>query len=306
MLLVVARPAAGEGLLDLTVPRIPGESGFGAPRWRLVDTDSDSETDPDEEDDPLLTGPYPQVTLELGAAVVGFVPTQVKVGPEPEATGVDPFDEASKPTTLSFAYTAYLDVKVLSWGGFGGFYWYWGTEGPRRRIHRDGIHLGGTQLPGRTRVRTRIEIQHAEVNMRYVWAHTETIYLWFGVGASWVRYRLGLAGSGLRASGKVENFWGPAWTYFITGRVPGSKLWAYLTSAIALSPTKFPSIVTHSRMGFRYQVTESLGVSIGTAVHSGYITDIPGITRRHVTKSYRHERARWSVITLEMGVSVRF
>jgi hypothetical protein len=234
------------------------------------------------------------------------VPTKVKAGREPEATAVDPFDEAGMPTTLSFAYAFYLDVKVLSWGSCGGFYWYWQSEGPLRKVQRDGIHLGGTPVPGRTRVRTRIELQHAEVNMRYVWAHTDTVYLWFGVGVSWASYRLGLAGSGERAAARVETLWGPAWTYSITGRVPGSKVWAYLTSAFSVSPVKFPSVVTHSRMGFRYEIVEGVGVSLGLAAHSGYVTDIPAVTRRDVTKSYRHSRARWSVITAEVGVSVRF
>jgi hypothetical protein len=83
-------------------------------------------------------------------------------------------------------------------------------------------------------------------------------------------------------------------------------VWVYLTSAIALSPIEFPSIVTHSRMGLRYEFAETFGVSLGIAGHSGVITDIPGVTRRDVTTGYRHSRARWSVVTLEVGVSVRF
>jgi hypothetical protein len=289
LLLAVATPAAAEDL----------RLWPGSPLRLLADDDAADEPDRDR------TQPFPLITLELGIEGVMNVTTRVRKGRDGQAGAFEPYEDAGLRRAWTYASILRLDVKILSWAGIGGFYWHWGTAGNLRATDDD-IRMNNVFIPEGTKVRTRLEIQHAEVTFRYIWTHTESIYLWFGLGASWVSYYVGLDGSGARTTSHVEGTWAPTWTYAVRGRLKGFKVGIFLTSSISVSAVRFPSLLTHNRVGLDYEVAPGLTVAVGVAVHNGIMTDLQKARHNSVSGGYRHEDVQWSVAALQLSVAFQY
>jgi len=247
-------------------------------------------------------GDLPRVRVELSLRLAAPFRTQVKIGPERSVHGFEPSKDAHQPNTLALGLALELDVKVVSWASLGLSAWGVEQEGPTRHLHYEGISVGGRLLPGGARAATTQRIAYAELSLRYVWTHTPRVHLWFGIGPAWAEYRIDLDGAGLRARGRAEAVFAPALTYSLAARV-NDWISIFLTSGIAVSPTRFPSYVSTYRIGLRWHLGAGLELVTALAGHNGHITSAYELWSDDVREGHRWRSARWNTVGLELGLA---
>lgn len=252
----------------------------------------------DPEEEPRSS---PFLRLELWGRTGPPVDATIKLGREGEATRWKLRHDARRPSAPSWGYGANLDLEVTNWASVGLTGWEIQQPTGRRRIHYEGIDLDGRVFPGDTRLTTRIELQFAELSLRYVWRNDGRVRLWFGIGAAWLSTRLSLRGAnGQRATTRWSNVFAPSLSYSLTARVFES-FELFLLSAIAFAPTRFPSLTTRYRLGLGYELTPGFSIRLAVSLRSAFL----GETREQLTKRARpgHDgrRIRWNSFGVEFG-----
>lgn len=245
--------------------------------------------------------------LELAGRVAGPLIGKLKRGVAAETRGLDFQKDAHLPLDPTYGLSAHVDVALASWCSLGATYTGITARGPTTSIHHRGVELDGQAFPGRSRVRTTIDLQYLELSLRYVWINRPTIRLWFGIGPAYAHLRVRLEGEGERARATVQALLGPALTYELSARVGVVTL--FLTNGITLAVDhRLPSFVSTSRLGARWHVLgDSLELVTAISAVNGLLTDWNEQFRRdHLTEGHEWRRARWSNIGLEIGVAVTF
>ncbi len=247
--------------------------------------------------------PLPWLRLELtgraGFPLIG----KFKHGPESNSTGVDLQKDAHLPARPTWGITALVDVELASWCSLGAVYWGMANGGPSAEVHYRGITLDEVTFPGGSRVRTDVDIQYAELSLRYVWVNRETVRLWFGIGPAYLHARLRLRGEGRRARADVAALLGPALTYQLEARVGPVTL--FLSNGITLGLSdRLPSFVSSSRFGARWHLGGGLQVVTAIDLRNGLLTSWNEQLRRdHLTQGHEWSRVRFNNAAVEVGLA---
>ena len=228
-------------------PTTPPKSPAGAD---LTDEElSDDFTAEDTTNDKRV----PKFRLELWGRLAAMVPNiRYKKGPEGIAHHRRTRRDHHMPGLPLTGYRFILDVKFLTSLLVGIHYDRTVYEGPRRRLHHRGVSIQSRFFPGGLPVRTRIDLQYGEAYLRWVIRDNARIRLAIGLGAAWASARVRIRGQGLRADGRVEEFFAPTISYYAgIYPVPWLGLWLESSTSV-VSLTRFPSLASNFRAGLRF------------------------------------------------------
>jgi len=249
----------------------------------------------------------PRIRLEANLRVMSVYSLKTKIGPAHTNHTVNPYRNAHLPVRPALGYRVLFDVKFTPDLVVGGFYTQLLIDGPRRHIHQTGIALGTVNLAPASRVRTSIDIQWADVFVRYVARDSERLRFLVGIGGAWASFRIRLTGYAAGAKGRVESFFAPSFGYLLQVRLV-DRLHVFLESTtVLLSVDKFPAYYSDTRFGFRVPLGHELEFMIALSLSSGQLEDLDDLWGgKRVRAGHRWKQASWSAVGADIGLALRW
>lgn len=248
--------------------------------------------------------PEHRIRLELSAVGSSPLTGKLKQGYEATATGIE-WAKDLHFEQPGLGVGARLDVGVFAWASVGAVYWGTAWRGPSRHVHYRGVQVRDAYFPGGVRVRTQIDLQYAELSLRFVPLRLPRFRLWLGIGPAWFRLRLRVEGAGERGRAVIDRAIGPSLTYEFSARI---KPWLtfYFGNGIAVAPyASRQAVLTSLRAGLRLRVLGPLEVTFGFTTRNGIVTSWNEQVRRdELTAGHRWRRARWNSAALEVGLAI--
>lgn len=304
---------SGEGSKEEAVegeeePPPRGPQLDSAPRheqaFRVPDNLSDFTVDQSEDlEEPLN---LPRIRLELWFRGGGLGGTKFKKGPHYNARRFDLHKDARVPRIPVFGLRAVAEVRFHEDWSVGAHATGAVLEGPKRRLHYRGISLQGRRLRP-LRARTQVELAFAQAFVRMVFRDDSRIRLSFGAGLAWTTLRIRIRNRLERADGRFQAYLAPTIGYFFSFRLfEHCHIWIESTNAL-IAPLRFPSYASEARAGLRFPFGPNFELGLGVGLSSAQIEDVRELWGgQEPPDTFRWRRTNWSLVTLELGVSVRF
>lgn len=257
----------------------------------------------EDEGEPLS---LPRIRLELWFRGGGLGETSFKKGPDYNAGRFTLHKDAAVPRIPIFGLRAVAEVRFHEDWSAGVHATGSVLEGPKRRLHWRGIRLQGRYLTPQ-RMRTRIEIAFAQAFVRRVFRDDARIRLAFGAGLAWTSLRIRIRNQVQRADGRIQAYLAPTIGYMFSFRLwEHCHIWIESCNAL-IAPLRFPSYATEARAGLRFPFGPDFELGLGVGISSAQIEDFRELWGgQEPPDTYRWRRTHYTLVTLEVGVSVRF
>ena len=275
-----------------------GEQAFTAPEALTEFTTRDEELG---EENPSL----PRIRLEIWLRGGGLGSTRVKKGPQYNAHMIQLHRDTHVPRIPVFGFRAVAEIRFHEDWSLGAHLTAALLKGPKRTLHYRGVSLQGRTLAPQ-RSRTSVEMTFAQAFVRRVFRDNARIRLSFGAGVSWISFRLRIRNRDQRSDGRIQDVLAPSIGYFFSFRLfEHLAVWVESTNAL-ISPMRFPSYATEARAGLRFPFG-AFEFAAGVGVSSAQLEDVRELWGgEKPPATYRWRRASWTLVTLELGMSVRF
>jgi hypothetical protein len=283
------------------------DPGSEAPEYeqafRVPDNLSDFTVEEGEDAEELS---LPRIRLELWFRGGGLGGTGFKKGPHYNAGRFTLHEDARVPRMPIFGLRAVAEVRFHEDWAVGLHATGSALEGPKRRLHWRGIRLQGRHLRS-MRMRTKVEIAFAQAFVRMVFRDDSRIRLAFGAGLAWTSIRIRVRNRVQRADGRIQAYLAPTIGYMFTFRLwEHCHIWIESTNAL-IAPLRFPSYATEARAGLRFPFGPNFELGLGVGLSSAQLEDIRELWGgQEPPDTYRWRRTHYTLVTLEVGVSVRF
>ncbi len=248
----------------------------------------------------------PRFRLEA-ALRLGNVPlVKLRHGPGDRSNTVHLHGDTHLPRGLALGWRVVAEVKPLAWLAVGAHYARLQVDGPRRNVHYTGLALDGVRFPPGARARTSIDLQVGEVYARYVVRDDEAIRFAIGPGAAWGSQRIGVFAGDRHAVVRAETFYVPTLSYLLQVRLaPICSAWVESLTGV-FAPWRFPSLLTETRVGLRWDLVAGLELTTGASLSMGSVEDTEDLWGGRRRPGERVRRANWLAVAGEVGLAVRF
>lgn len=258
-----------------------------------------------EPDDPE-TLQVPRFRLELSVRAAWLVDGRVKKGRSRDATTIDLHKDAHLPIVISPGARAVLDVKLHPNLAIGVHATGLSFAGPKRTLHGRRKVLQSEVFDSAVPTETLVDLQLAELFVRYVVRDNEQVRLAFGVGAAWGQLRLRMRSEQARARGRVSALFAPTIGYHFSVRAH-PRVVVFLESVTAvIAPTRFPSYLSEFRVGLRFPLLAGVELIAAGSMWSAWLEDLRDIWGPRPTANHKEREAVWTVLGLELGMAWRF
>jgi len=260
----------------------------------------------DEDEDSAVAPSLPRIRLELWFRGGGLGGTKFKKGPHYNAHRFDLHKDTRIPRIPIFGLRAVAEIRFHEDWAVGFMATGAVLEGPKRRLHYRGVSLQGRHLRS-LRSRTQVEIAFAQVFARMVFRDDSRIRLSVGAGLAWASMRIRIRNRVQRSDGRVQAYLAPSIGYFFTFKLfEHCHIWIESTNAL-ISPLRFPSYASEARAGLRFPFGPNFELGLGVGLSSAQIEDTRELWGgQEPPDTFRWRRTNWTLVTLELGVSVRF
>lgn len=250
----------------------------------------------------------PRFRLELSGRALSLIDARFKLGPKgPRTHTVRVHRETHLPRVPHLGYRVLFDAQVHRDWLVGATFAQLLVRGSRRNIHRDGLAVGGQVVDRDAHGDASIDLSVGTFFVRYVILDNDRIRLSWGTGALFARFRFRFdGGPGERLDDQADVWFGPTLDYLIQFRLFG-EVHLYLESVFAvLAPARLGAYVSEFRFGLRYGLGGGLELLLALNSFSGSLDEYRDLWGGRRTGGHRFERASWTSLGGEVGLSWRF
>jgi hypothetical protein len=254
--------------------------------------------------DPDKPGPGgATLRLELSGRMVWLTASKLKEGPNRDVHTAHPRHDTDLPGIPQYGIRGLFDLKLADRWLLGGFYTHLFVHSERRATRKDLALDTGRVFKGE-KGRTLIDVQLAELFLRYVVLDEHRLRLSFGLGAAYGSFRLRFDDAGY-AEGRVQEYF-LSINYTVQFKVAG-PLNLYIESMFGfLAPHSLLSYVSEFRAGARIDLFPGMQLILAGTSMTGQVQEYLDVWGGKRTQGHRFRKASWSIQGLEIGVAYRY